>query len=102
MKTYYHATLEKNLESIINDGLKRNKIENAIFLCERPEDAAKFLRVRGFTRFVVIPVRVHERFIQESFDHSASFFRCRCWMYFKDVPPRNIDKDDIIIYEYKK
>lgn len=98
MKTYYHATQTENLESIIKNGLKRNKIENAVFLCERPEDAAKFLRVRGFTQFVIIPVRVHEKFITESFDHNANFFKCRCWMYHKDVQPRNIDVDNILEY----
>lgn len=99
MKTYYHATQIENLESIISNGLKRNKIEKVVFLCERPEDAAKFLRVRGFTHFVIIPVKVHEKFITESFDHSEAFFKCRCWMYSKDVQPRYIDVDNILEYK---
>lgn len=100
MKTFYHATLKENLESIINDGLKRNNIEHCIFLCDKPEDAAKFLRVRMCPEFVVIPVRVHERFLEESFDHSSQFFKCNAYMYMKDIPPRNIEVNNILIYKF--
>lgn len=100
MKTYYHATQAENLESIIKDGLKRNNIEQAIFLCDKPEDAAKFLRVRLCPHFVVIPVQVHERFLEESFDHSEQFFKCKAWMYKKDIAPRYIDVDNILEYKF--
>lgn len=100
MKTYYHATATENLTSILKDGIKRNNFENVVYLCERPEDAAKFLRVHLCPDFVVIPVQVHEKYLEESFDHSYAFFQCRAWMYHKDIPVRNIDVDNI--YQYKK
>lgn len=102
MKTMYHATKLDNLDSILSNGLKRNNCEHVIFLCEKPEDAAKFLLVQGIEQFVVIPVFVHEKFLDESFDHSFQFFKCRCWMYHKDIPPRNIDEFEMLEYDAKE
>ena len=99
MKTYYHATPIENLQSIINEGIKRNNLEKVVYLCEKPEDAAKFLRVHLCEHFVVIPVKVHERFIEESFDHSYQFFKCRAFMYHKDIPVSNINIDEILEYK---
>ena len=99
MKTMYHATKLENLDAILEKGLLRNKIENAIFLCEKPEHAARFLVVQGLSQFVIIPVKVHERFLEESFDHSEEFFKCKAWTYSKDIAPRYIEADDILKYD---
>lgn len=90
MKKFYHATTNEKLFAILEKGLRADlNVEGIVYLCEKPEDAAKFLLVRGCKDFVVLECELDEREVEEQFDHSQSFFRCRCWGL-----PRNVKPDE--------
>ena len=42
---FYHATSYSNLDKIITEGLKVDKIEGVIYLTDDPKDALKFLYI---------------------------------------------------------
>ena len=87
---FYHATQVTNVPSILQLGLK-SKFEG-IYLCEKPEDAAKFLLVRGIKNLAIfeVNIRKNSKSLAESFDHSFTFFKCRAFIYTKDIPLENI------------
>lgn len=80
MKTYYHATDKKNIDSIISEGIKPG-FDGMVYLCEIPEDACKFMLVHGYHEAAVFEVSLDENDVEESFDHSQAFFGCRAYMY---------------------
>lgn len=83
-KTYYHATEEKNFDSILEKGILKG-IDGVVYVCEKPEEAARFLAIRGIKTIFVFEVHIEESFISESFDHNERFFRCKAYMYSKDI-----------------
>ena len=88
MKTYYHATDYNNLISILSNGIKANQYDGLVYLCEKPEDAAKFLVVRGIKHIAVFKVKVYkydEDKVIETFDHNPMFFKCRAFGYQGDI-----------------
>lgn len=88
MKKFYHATTIEKLPIILNEGLRADlNIEGIVYLCEKPEDAAKFMMVRGYKDFIVLECELDEREVVEQFDHSQSFFKCRCWGLSRNVKP---------------
>lgn len=89
-KTYYHATPFENLESIMDQGIHRG-CDGVVYLTERPEEAARFVAIRGYRNILVLGVNIEEDMVKESFDHSQAFFKCRAYMYQDDIEP-----DDII------
>ena len=58
----------------------------------KPEDAAKFLLVRGIKNLAIfeVNIRKNSKSLAESFDHSFTFFKCRAFIYTKDIPLENI------------
>ena len=46
-KTYYHATPFENLESILKDQEVHKGCDGVVYLAKKPEDAVKFLAIRG-------------------------------------------------------
>lgn len=84
-KSYYHATPSENLESILSGGLLKG-IDGCVYLAETVEDSAKFLIIRGYKNISVVEVLLEEDLIDESFDHSNSFFKCRAYVYYDDIP----------------
>lgn len=88
MKKFYHATTNEKLSKILKEGLRADlNIEGIVYLCERPEDAAKFLLVRGYKDCIVLECELDERELEEQFDHSQSFFKCKCWGLSRNVKP---------------
>lgn len=86
-KTYYHATPFENLESImVKDQEIRRGCDGVVYLTEKPEDAVKFLIIRGYTKILVIGVDLEEDMVSESFDHSEAFFKCKAYMYLENIP----------------
>lgn len=83
-KTYYHATEEKNFDSILEKGILKG-IDGVVYVCEKPEEAVRFLAIRGIKIIFVFEVHIEESFISESFDHNERFFRCKAYMYSKDI-----------------
>lgn len=88
-KTYYHATPFENLESIMDQGLHKG-CDGVVYLTERPEDAAKFVAIRGYRQILVLGVELEESMISESFDHSFAFFKCEAYTYPDDIPADEI------------
>lgn len=89
-RTYYHATSMENFESILDQGIKRG-CDKVVYLCEKPDEAARFLLVRGISPIIAFGVNVKESLVEESFDHSEAFFKCKAYTY-----PDDIDSEDIV------
>lgn len=91
MRTLYHATKMSNLASILNKGLELRNAERLVYLCEKPEDCLKFALVRGMQgEVLVVAVQVADKDIIETFDHSPTFFRCRCFASTKPIAAESI------------
>ena len=91
MKTFYHATTKENLDSILESGLKAGNM-CCVFMTENEEDAVKFLALRFIPEVVTIKIELDDEDmekVQETFDHSQSFFKCRAFGYFGDI---SVDK----------
>ena len=89
-KIYYHATPMENLGSILSEGIHKG-IDGLVYLTEAPDEAARFVFIRGCKDIVVFKVEVEEGLVEETFDHSQAFFGCRAFGYNS-----NIDSSDII------
>lgn len=88
-KTYYHATPFENLESIMDQGLHKG-CDGVVYLTEKPEEAARFVAIHGYRQILVLGVDLEEDMIDESFDNSQAFFRCRAYTYPDDIPADEI------------
>lgn len=101
IKTFYHATSKANLGTIIQDGIKKGKVEKVVYLADSSQNAAKFLAVRGMKEIIVFPIdasKLDKKELEESFDHSYDFFKCRAYLYYGDIPVEAIDFDKIMQY----
>lgn len=88
-KTYYHATPFENLESIMDQGIHRG-CDGVVYLTEKPEEATRFLVIRGYIDILVCEVQIEEDMVEETFDHSEAFFKCRAYGYSEDITPDEI------------
>lgn len=88
-KTYYHATPFENLESIMEKGILKG-CDGVVYLTEQPDEAARFVAIHGFKKILVLGVEIEEDLVNESFDHSFSFFRCRAFYFPEDIPADEI------------
>ena len=95
-KTYYHATPFSNLDSILKNGIHRS-MEGIVYLTTKPEDAVKFVAIRGHREILVCQVALEEELVEETFDHSEAFFKCRAYGYAGDIGPYEIE--EIMKYE---
>lgn len=89
LKTYYHATPYENLNSIMEKGILKG-CDGVVYLTEKPEDAAKFVAIRGHKKILVLGIEFEEGLVGESFDHSFSFFGCEAYIYPEDIPADEI------------
>lgn len=90
MKTYYHATPFKNLIEILDKGIECRNIEGIVYMCETAQDYLKFAYMRGNTDVLVLKVKVNEKDVIETFDHSQQFFKCRCFGSKRPIKQHNI------------
>lgn len=88
LKSYYHATPFENLGSIFRKGIVKG-CDGVVYLTEKPEEAARFVAIRGHKKILVIEVEVEDYMVTESFDHSEAFFKCKAYSY-----PHNISIDE--------
>lgn len=79
MKKYYHATPYKNLESIMLEGILASSYDGVVYLTDRPEDAAKFVYMRGCTDILVLEVSLEEHLVDVSYDHNEKFWGCKAY-----------------------
>lgn len=84
LKKYYHATPFENLESILTKGILRGN-DGVVYLAEKPHEAARFVAIRGCKKILTIEVEVEESMVEESFDHSELFFKCKAYTYPQDI-----------------
>lgn len=88
---YYHATEFTNLSSILENGIHPG-CDGEVYLCKKPEEALRFVVIRNIgthKKYLVCKVDLRSG-VEESFDHSEEFFRCRAYMYNKNIPSSNI------------
>lgn len=85
MAYYYHATTPENAESIISDGVLKANAFGEVFVCKKPLDCCKFLLIRGVRNIAVIELELEENEVEESHDHSESFFRCKAYIHRGDI-----------------
>ena len=88
----YHATSMGNLCDIMNSGVLPGP-DGVVYMCEKPEDSAKFLAVRGIRNILVCEIKVlkrDEKLIHETFDHSERFFKCRAFGYAGHIKPEMV------------
>lgn len=95
-KTYYHATPFENLNSIMSQGIRKG-CDGVVYLTEKPGEAVRFVAIRGYMKILVLGIEIEEEFIEESFDHSEAFFKCRAYMYKGDIPADEIT--EFLTYE---
>ena len=89
IKTYYHATPFENLNSSLDQGFIRG-YDGVVYLTEKPEEAARFVAIRGCRKILVLGIEIEESLVEESFDHSQAFFGCRAYMHKNDIPADEI------------
>lgn len=92
-KIYYHATRATNLPSIMNDGVIYTGMDGIVYLAESVEDALKFVALRAMNEDIyILGIKgLDESKIQETFDHSYAFFKCKSYGYPEDIPVDLID-----------
>lgn len=86
---YYHATKTENLDSILEQGIKPG-CDGAVYLTITPQDALKFMLIRGITDVIVLEVNLLQSWVEESFDHNQAFFKCRAYCYYGTIPSEKI------------
>lgn len=96
-KTYYHATDEKNMLSILREGIHTGS-DGLVYLCTDPNEAVRFTYLHGILDNFVFGVDLEESEVEESFDHSEAFFKCRAYCISRDILPSEIN--DNACYEY--
>lgn len=84
--TYYHATPYENLASIVVDGIKSG-MEGVVYLTKERDDALKFLAIRGCHDILTVEVLIDSEKVEETFDHSLQFFKCKAFGYKGDIKP---------------
>lgn len=95
MKVFYHATPLDNIDKLLIDGIKAGP-DGLIYMCEEPDESARFLVVRGIKRIGVVEIKIPKRYennIEETFDHSPIFFKCRAFGYFGNIPSDWVSPD---------
>lgn len=96
MQTYYHATSPNNIGPIILQGLKPSA-DGYVYLADSVENAIKFIQL---TKSEAIVFSVHfekedEQCIEETFDHSAEFFKCKSFGYCGTISPDKLELSHI-------
>lgn len=90
--------LKKEVEDLKKTVEKRGW-DGCVYLCEKPQDAAKFVAIRGHDEVAVIEVILPANKVKESFDHSVQFFQCKAFMYEEDIKVR--PNAEVVEYSFK-
>lgn len=78
---FYHATTNEVMEKILRDKEIKQSWDGCVYLCKQPIDSCKFLAIRGIRKVCVIEVELGNDEVQESHDHSESFFGCKAYIH---------------------
>lgn len=98
MKTLFHATSVKNVESIKEKGLLKSIFEGGVYLTDSADSAARWMGFRlaavGEDILAVIEVEVEEDNLTEGMDHSPmmqQLFGCgESIVHIGDIPSDQI------------
>lgn len=84
VRSYYHATPFENLNSILEKGIQRGS-DGIVYLTEGKDEALRFVAIRGCRNILTVEVELEEDLVEEMFDHSQAFFRCKAFGYHEDI-----------------
>lgn len=65
--------------------IKRMVVGWRFYMCKDPIDACKFLVIRGMRQMSVIELELDEKEVEESHDHSETFFKCKAYIKHGDI-----------------
>lgn len=82
---YYHAAPKETMIKIVGEGVIKKSWDGMVYLCKEAVDSCKFLVVRGMKEMSVIEVELDENKVEESYDHSEYFFKCKAYMHNGDI-----------------
>ena len=60
-------------------------VDVVVYMCKDPIDACKFLVIRGMRQMSVIELELDEKEVEESHDHSETFFKCKAYIKHGDI-----------------
>jgi RNA:NAD 2'-phosphotransferase (TPT1/KptA family) len=103
IKKLYHSTLKKNLDSILENGLKTG-CDGVIYFADSVQNALKFPIIRGKKVEDLIVIEIDTESIEKSkldysYDHSEAFFKCKAYIYPEVIPAETINSS-ALIYEF--
>lgn len=74
---FYHAAPKETMMKIYAEGVLKKSWDGVVYMCKDPIDACKFLVIRGMRQMSVIELELDEKEVEESHDHSETFFKCK-------------------------
>lgn len=82
---YYHAAPRETMVKIAGEGIIKKSWDGMVYLCKEAVDSCKFLIMRGMKEMSVIEIELDENEVEESYDHSEVFFKCKAYMHNGDI-----------------
>lgn len=95
-KYYYHATKEKNLGSILSQGLKPG-FDGLVYMADTEQNAVQFISLRVYgtdENIIVIQINTEEldkSLFDEGYDHSPEFFKGDVKTYAGIIPSESFE-----------
>ena len=77
---FYHAAPKETMMKIYAEGVLKKSWDGVVYMCKDPIDACKFLVIRGMRQMSVIELELDEKEVEESHDHSETFFKCKAYL----------------------
>lgn len=82
---FYHAAPKETMMKIYAEGVLKKSWDGVVYMCKDPIDACKFLVIRGMRQMSVIELELDEKEVEESHDHSETFFKCKAYIKHRDI-----------------
>lgn len=82
---FYHAAPKETMMKIYTEGVLKKSWDGVAYMCKDPIDACKFLVIRGMRQMSVIELELDEKEVEESHDHSETFFKCKAYIKHGDI-----------------
>ena len=94
-KLLYHGTSFDNYLKILDDEKILPSCDGVVYCCESIGDVLKFMYFRPIDTVCIIPIVVSDDMkVEETFDHSYQFFKCRCYGISGEISLDDIDIDN--------
>ena len=102
-KVLYHGTSFDKYLSILDDEKILPGCDGVVYCCESIGDVLKFMYFRPIDVVCIIPIVISDNTeVEETFDHSYQFFKCRCYGIRGKVSLDNTDIDNSIFIDMSK